>query len=261
MTGIRFGYADSSLGQLHYAECGTGAPVVLLHQTPRSWDEYREVLPLLGVTHRAIAMDTAGFGRSAPPAEHGIEHYAAAVLEFLDALGLNRVSLVGHHTGGVVAIEVAASAPERVDRLVLSSTPWVDAASREARAKRPPIDHVPVSEDGEHLTTLWQRRQGFYPKGRPDLLTRFVRDALVLGDDVEAGHHAVGRYRMEERIGKVSAPALCIGASADPHVFPQLDALSSRLNNAKVVIVEGGMVPLMEEHAEEVVRVIARFLT
>ncbi|MBK1784893.1 alpha/beta fold hydrolase [Prauserella cavernicola] len=261
MRRIRFGYADTSLGQLHYAECGSGEPVVLLHQTPRSWDEYREVLPLLGATHRAIAMDTAGFGNSAPPAEHGIEHYAAAVLELLDALGLEKVSLVGHHTGGVVAIEVAASAPERVDRLVLSSTPWVDAASREARVDRPPIDHVPVSEDGSHLRTLWQRRQGFYPERRLDLLTRFVRDALTLGDDVEAGHHAVGRYRMEERAGEVRAPVLCLGASADPHTFPQLGALSSRFNAAEVVIVEGGMVPLMEEHAGEVVRVIARFLT
>jgi pimeloyl-ACP methyl ester carboxylesterase len=46
-------------------EHGTGEPVLLLHQTPRSWDEYRDVLPLLGANHRAIAMDTLGFGASA----------------------------------------------------------------------------------------------------------------------------------------------------------------------------------------------------
>lgn len=110
---IRRGYADTAYGQVHYAECGSGAPVVLLHQTPRSWDEYREVLPLLGGTHRAIAMDTIGFGASAPIAEHSIETYAAAVVAFLDALGLQRTALVGHHTGGVIAVEVAAAAPGR----------------------------------------------------------------------------------------------------------------------------------------------------
>ena len=48
---------------MHYAECGRGPDTVLcLHQTPRSWDEYRETLPRLGERYRAIAMDTPGMG-------------------------------------------------------------------------------------------------------------------------------------------------------------------------------------------------------
>jgi len=259
MTGIRMGYADTSRGQVHYAECGSGTPVMLLHQTPRSWDEYREVLPLLGRTHRAIAMDTIGFGGSAPIAEHSIENYAAVVVEFLDALGLERTTLVGHHTGGVVAIEVAARAPDRVERLVVSSTPYVDAAAREMRRGRPPIDHVEIDPDGGHLTELWRRRRDFYPTDRPDLFTRLVRDALQVGADVEKGHEAVGRYRMEDRIGLVGCPVLCIGASADPFSFPELTSLSSRFNSATVAVIGGGMVPLMEMYPSEVVELIARF--
>ncbi len=45
--GVRFGYADTSFGQLHYAEQGRGPVILLLHQTPRSWDEFRELIPLL----------------------------------------------------------------------------------------------------------------------------------------------------------------------------------------------------------------------
>ena len=65
---IRRAFADLSVGQVHYAECGAAPapPVLLLHQSPRSWTEYREVLPLLGQRYRAIAMDTVGFGDSAP---------------------------------------------------------------------------------------------------------------------------------------------------------------------------------------------------
>ncbi|WP_395103873.1 alpha/beta fold hydrolase [Actinomadura sp. SCN-SB] len=258
---IRFGYADTSRGQVHYAECGDGPPVVLLHQTPRSWDEYREVLPLLGRTHRAIAMDTIGFGASAPLADHSIETYAATVVEFLDALGLAETALVGHHTGGVVAVEVAARAPERISALVLSSTPYVDADARKARENRPAIDAVEPDPEGRHLTELWGRRQPYYPPGRPDLLTRFVRDALVLGDDVEKGHEAVARYRMEDRIGLVRCRTLCLGASADPFVFPDLRVLSSQLNRATVAVIEGGMVPLMEQRSPEVCDVIVRFLS
>jgi pimeloyl-ACP methyl ester carboxylesterase len=259
---IRRGYADIAYGQVHYAECGSGAPVVLLHQTPRSWDEYREVLPLLGRSYRAIAMDTIGFGASAPLAEHSIEHYAAAVVAFLDALGVQRTALVGHHTGGVIAVEVAAAAPGRIDRLVLSSTPYVDAEARERRRHRPPIDLVKMDSSGAHLAVLWQRRQAFYPADRPDLLTRFVRDALVLAaDDLEAGHDAVGRYRMETRIGLVRCPVLCIGASGDPYAFPELGPLSGHIEGAEVAIIDDGMVPLMEERAREVAELIMRFLT
>jgi pimeloyl-ACP methyl ester carboxylesterase len=261
VSGIRRAYADTSRGQVHYAECGTGAPVVLLHQTPRSWDEYREVLPLLGATHRAIAMDTIGYGGSARLAEHSIEVYAATVVEFLDALNLPAVALVGHHTGGVVAVQVAATAPARVSRLVLSSTPYLNAEIRDGRRDRPPIDRVQVRPDGTHLTELWRRRQSFYPPDRPDLLTRFVRDALILGDDVELGHEACTRYRMEERIGLIRCPVLCIGASADPHAFPHLRPLQASLPQAEVAVVEGGMVPLMELSSDQVVNVIARFLT
>ena len=56
-------------GPVSYAEAGAGtaAAVLLLHQTPRSWDEYRDVLPRLAAGgYRAIALDTPGFGASAP---------------------------------------------------------------------------------------------------------------------------------------------------------------------------------------------------
>ena len=52
-------------GTIHVAQAGSGKPVLLLHQTPRSWDEYRDVVPLLGESFHAIAMDTIGFGDSA----------------------------------------------------------------------------------------------------------------------------------------------------------------------------------------------------
>jgi pimeloyl-ACP methyl ester carboxylesterase len=258
---IRRGYADTTFGQLHYAECGAGAPIVLLHQTPRSWDEYREVLPILGRSHRAIAIDTVGFGASATLASHTIEAYACSIVGVLDALNLRRTVLVGHHTGGVVAVEVTAQVPERIERLVLSSTPYVDEPGREMRRRRPPIDHVDVDPDGTHLVELWQRRQRYYPAGRADLLARFVRDALALDPaDLEKGHQAVAGYVMEDRIGSVRCPVLCIGASADPHGFPELAKLTAALPNAQVAVVEGGMVPLMEAHADEIAKLILEFI-
>jgi len=261
---IRRAFADLSVGQVHYATCGDAdAPaVLLLHQSPRSWAEYRAVLPLIGARQRAIAMDTAGFGDSADggvPAS--IEQWARVACELLDALGIERADVVGHHTGGVVAIELAAAFADRVRGLVLSSTPYTDEAFRHARAQRPPIDEVAPSQDGTHLAALWQKRQGFYPPLRPDLLEAFVLDALKVGPRVEEGHRAVASYRMEDRIGGVTQPALIVRATHDPFAAPHAAELQHRLPQARIVDIEGGMVPLPDQMPEAFARAVLDFLS
>ncbi len=259
---IRRAFAELSVGQVHYAECGDReAPaVLLLHQSPRSWAEYRAVLPLIGTRRRAIAMDTAGFGDSADggvPAS--IEQWARVACELLDALHIQKADVVGHHTGGVVAVELAAAFLERIRSLVLSSTPYTDEAFRRARAQRPPIDEVAPSEDGSHLTALWQKRQGFYPPGRPDLLEAFVRDALKV-ERVEEGHRAVASYRMEERIGRIAQPVLIVRATLDPFAAPHAVELQHHLPHARIVDIEGGMVPLPDHMPQAFARTVLDFL-
>jgi pimeloyl-ACP methyl ester carboxylesterase len=258
---VRRGYAGEAGAQIHYAACGEGPAVILLHQTPRSWDEYREVLPVLAAAGLgALAPDTVGMGGSDPaPGGDTIEAYAAGVLRFADLMGIERFSLVGHHTGGVIAVEVAAQEPRRVERLVLSSTALVDAANRERRRARagPGVDEVVVRDDGGHLLELWQGRAGFYPEGRPDLLQRFVADALRVADP-HAGHLAVGRYEMERRLPLIDAPTLVIGHRRDPHAFPAFEPLAAALR-AERSLIEDGMVPL-EFTAATFAALVAGFL-
>ncbi len=262
----RRAFVDLSPGQIHYAECGdAGAPaVLLLHQTPRSWREYAQVLPLLGVRYRAIAVDSVGFGDSAPAKwAPSIERWAGVAVELLDALGIAQAHVVGHHTGGVIALELACARPDRVARLVLSSTPYTDAAFRAARAARPPIDHVEPSTDGSHLMALWQTRQAFYPAGRPDLLEAFVCDALKTGGDVEGGHRAVASYRMEDRIGQLRATTLLIRAPEDPFAASHAAELMRHLppaTRARVRDVPGGGVPLPDQLPAEFAQAVLEFL-
>lgn len=260
---LRRAFADLSVGQVHYAECGApdAPPVLLLHQSPRSYAEYRAVLPLLGERYRAIAMDTAGFGDSAAgdvPASIG--HWAQVACELLDSLKLAQAHVVGHHTGGVIALELAAAFPQRVRSLVLSSTPYTGAAFRRARADSPPIDQVEPSEDGSHLAALWQRRQGFYPAGRPDLLQAFVLDALKASGQLEDGHRAVASYRMEDRIDRVRQPTLILRAPEDPFAAPHAKELLQHLPQARVVDIAGGMVPLPDQLPEPFARAVLEFL-
>ncbi|MGW4796016.1 alpha/beta fold hydrolase [Nonomuraea sp. NPDC004297] len=263
-TSIRYGYADTPFGQLHYAEQGTGRPLLLLHQTPRSWDEFRELVPLLADGRRVIAMDMIGFGGSAKvPGPHTIELFATGALALLDALGIDRTDLLGHHTGGVVAVEIAASAPGRVDRLVLSSTPWADSRYRAGHADEPKVDNAVSAPDGSHLRALWDQRRPYYPRPGTDLLDRFLHDALTPGLDPAEGHRACSRYYMEDKIGLITAPVLLLGATADPFALPQLEPLRRNLTGAesvRSVVIEDGMIPLMEQKAPEVAAVVAEFL-
>lgn len=258
---IRRGFVDTSEGQIHYATVGQGKPVLFLHQTPRSWDEYRDVLPIIGKKYWAIAMDTVGFGDSYKPEKEGsIEDYARGVILFLNTMGINRTSIVGHHTGGVIAVEVVATHPERVDKLVLSSTPYVDAEDRERRKTRPPIDEVQFKEDGSHLIELWQKRMGFYPKNRPDLLTRLVIDALKVGERMEEGHRAVSRYRMEEKVILIKAPTLVMAGTEDWSSFPRIKPLADSIKGSETAVIEGGMVPMVDQMPEEFAKAVLNFL-
>ena len=263
MTAIRRAFAELPSGQVHYASCGDPArpAVLLLHQTPRSWAEYREVLPLLAPAHHVIAMDTPGFGDSVPlRTAASIEGWAAVAVALLDALGIPRAHVVGHHTGGVIAVEIAAAFAPRVASLVLSSTPFTGESFRRARRASPPIDAVEPSTDGSHIAALWQRRQAFYPPQRPDLLEAFVRDALKVSGDLEAGHRAVASYRMEDRIGLVTQPALLLRASDDPFAAPHALELASRLPRARLVDIAGGMVPLPDQLPQAFAAAVLAFL-
>jgi pimeloyl-ACP methyl ester carboxylesterase len=254
---IRRGYADTPYGQLHYAESGRGPALLLLHQTPRSYDEFREVQPLL--PGRVIAMDMLGFGLSADlPKPQTIEQYAAGAFALLDALRVTTAVVLGHHTGAAVAVEMAAVEPARVRALVLSSPPWTGPEYRAAQVR---VDDVDTDADGNHLTELWRWRQPYYPLDRPDLLNRFIRDALAV--DPAEGHRACHRYRMEDRVGLVTAPVLLIGASADPFAMPNVAVLREQLTAARRVssdVIEGGTIPLMEQAPQDVAELVRDFL-
>jgi pimeloyl-ACP methyl ester carboxylesterase len=246
-----------SHGSLVYAEAGAGPAVLLLHQTPRSWDEYRDVLPLLAAGgFRAIALDSPGFGASAPlPGEPTIERWAQTARHGLDALEIASVSVVGHHTGGVIAVELAAQQPERVSALVLSSTPLTDA---DYRARPPDESKVDAADDAEGLR---RSRADFYPVDRPDLLDRYVADALKAGSRAQAGHRAVGVYEMDRALGRLGMPTLLIGATDDPFAHPQLARLRDALPDAEVLEITGGMVPLPDGWPEAFAAALVSFLS
>lgn len=230
---IRHAFADTRWGQMHYVEAGPAdaEPVLLMHQSPRSVDEFRDVIPILAERFHVIALDSLGFGWSVrPPAPASVEEMAQAAAAVLRvALDGAPAHVVGHHTGGVVGVELAAAEPELVASLLLSGVAWVDQERREKVAQRPSIDLVERKPDGSHVWELWRKREYYYPADRPDLLERLLIDQLSVLDEVEAGHLAVNDYHMEERIGLVAAPTLTVCGELDSFCLPDLEPLAAAL--------------------------------
>ncbi|MCW4459861.1 alpha/beta fold hydrolase [Microbacterium sp. MPKO10] len=259
----RRAYADTPFGQVHYAEEGAGTAIVMLHQAPRSLDEFAEVQRELVPEFRTIAVDMPGFGASYHvPAPQTIESMSRGVIALLDSLNIENAVLLGHHTGAAVALDVAATEPERVGVLALSSMPWL-GPERRARDHSVGLDIVERREDGSHLMKLWSLRQPHYPAGRPDLLDRFMHDALVPGLDPAEGHRACDRYVMEERIGLVRCPTLVLTGGADPFAAPAVPHILDGLTGAacvEQVTIDTAMIPAMEQRPETVAHHVREFV-
>lgn len=246
-----------AVGQLHYARAGTGPVIILLHQTPRSWDEYREIIELLKGKFTLIAMDLPGMGAStAPKSQASIATYADAVIYLAEHLGIDHCTLCGHHTGGVVALAAASRRPDLFSSLILSSTPWIDRSEIERRAGKTPIDTVTRTSDGDHLTQLWNQRRPYYPAGT-EFMDRFICDALKARSPDE-GHRAVGKYDMETPAKKIECPVLIVEHAKDPFASKHTQSLIQAFPQATLHSIAEGHVPL-EATAPEFAAIIERW--
>lgn len=109
---------------LHYLSAGDGPlALVLLHGIGGAAAMWREQLPVLGRDGtRAIAVDMPGYGRSAPCTPYTFERFAELLVEMIDTLDAQRVIVLGHSMGGMVAQTLYAVAPDKVQGLVLTCT-------------------------------------------------------------------------------------------------------------------------------------------
>jgi len=101
--------------RMHYLEAGEGPPILLLHGNPTSSYLWRNVIPHLDDMGRVIAPDLVGFGRSdKPEIEYTFQDHYRYVEGFIDALGLEDVTLVGHDWGSVLGLNYARQNEENV---------------------------------------------------------------------------------------------------------------------------------------------------
>ncbi|WP_406306709.1 alpha/beta fold hydrolase [Streptomyces sp. NBC_00879] len=181
-------------------------PVVLLHALGEDATDWDLVAVALAAGRRVYALDLRGHGRSDWPGEYSLELMRADVIGFLDALALDRVDLIGHSMGGIVACLLAEDHPRRVNRLVLE-----DVAAPRPRAKT-----TTTRPEGE-LTFDWDM-------------------VLAIRKQIDEPPRA-----WLERLGLITAKTLVVGGGPRSHV-PQdgVAELGRLIPGARVVTIAAG---------------------
>jgi len=118
--GERFAQVDGL--RIRYLEEGKGPEVLLLHgaslgSSADVWE--RNLGPLAGRGLRAIAFDQPGFGGSDDPADFSVAYRRRFILQFMDALKIQKASLVGHSQAGGMAVSLALEHPDRIFKVVV----------------------------------------------------------------------------------------------------------------------------------------------
>lgn len=125
----------------NYHDTGSGETVMLIHGSGpgvTAWANWRLAIPTLAERYRVIAPDMLGFGYTDRPANvtYNLDTWLGHTVAFMDALGLDKVNLVGNSFGGALSLALTIRHPERVSRLVLMGaagvsfelTPGLDTA-------------------------------------------------------------------------------------------------------------------------------------
>lgn len=275
------GYVETAQGQVHYWREGAGAPVLLVHQTPRSSRMYSLLGPLLAHRHTVLAIDTLGAGASAPlPAGSQIEDVAGVAVAVLDALGFDRTHVFGIHSGAAIAAEIAAGSPQRVDRLMLYGLLAIEDSEREAALSTRMDDSskfTPAS-DGSYLMRMWAwahhqvARQAWTNGAPPQMklspeasqyIERCLLDLAQARDAMDIMHRAVFNYAWKARLPLIEAKALLIegdGAFESP-LARRTDRLLGLIDGSADATIPGADANVAEWRAQDLAKVILDFLS
>lgn len=263
---MRRAYADGPFGQIHYQFATEGRPLVLLHQAIMASGQFDNVFaPLIAHGFAPIAIDMPGFGLSdAPPVQPAIADYARCVPPVLDALGIGRAAVAGHHTGALVGTEFALAAPERVEALVIHGAMILPDEERKALA-----DDICGRElafaaraHGEHLVDVTRIRE-MLCEGRigPDRITDYVVQAMQayrMGA-YAYGHSAAFAYQHAGPMQRLDLPVLLLSNTGDM-THPWAQAARALRPDFAYAEIAGGGIDICDEEPQEWADAVARFL-
>ncbi len=261
-------YATSQDGvRLHYQVTGraSGPPVLLIQglgADKHGWDLQRLAL---AYTHRTVAFDNRGAGRSDKP--HGtytLDQMAADAIAVMDDAGVQTAHVVGASMGGAITQVLALSYPERVRSLTLTCT---SCRNHEWRRQLLTSWGVVARQKGTLAMTGQAARWVIGPRSFRRLLPAigwlgplaFGRPAHAFAAQVEA--ILAADETMRDRLGTIEVATLVVVGNQDI-LTPRGDSeeLADLIPTAELVVISGAAHGVMVEHASTYNRVLVDFL-
>lgn len=225
VAGVRARYVEEGRGN-------PGPPLILLHGFQAGADYWLPyTLPALASEHHTIALDLPGFGYSTRLAEPGLSSYARFIGSFIDALGFEKIDLLGHSMGGEVAIATAAAYSHRINNLVLVDSAGLPRSSPEWR--------VPLQMFSDASSRHWR----LYP-----LMLRLGARATALRDGLDILRHE----DVTDLLARLTMPTLVVWGSRDRIVPLEHGAfMAKRIPNARLALIRGaGHMPFYQKPAQ-----------
>lgn len=224
---------------LSYAEQGTesGPAVLLLPGPTDSWRSYEPVLDRLPHWIRAIAVSQRGHGDSdKPDSGYAVEDFAGDVVEFLNALEIDRAVLVGHSGSCLVARRVALDHPARVAGLVLEASPTslcTDAARQFVSSVVVGLAD-PIDPDFARSFVADTSSENV----APEVVDMLVADILKVPARVwHAMFSGLLDYDDTRELTRVGAPTLLIWGDDDALVSREMqEVLADRIPHAELIV-------------------------
>ena len=247
---------------------GQGSAILLLHGFGAAINWWDNVAPALAVHHRVMRADLIGHGGTAAPTiGYSIMRQAQLAAALLDKLDVNHVTVVGHSMGGEVAVALAESKPERIDRMILIDSPPTADTTFTIMTK---IYLMPVvGEMLFHLESDEAIRKGLAQGFAPNfsIPERFVADLRQLTYRAfRTAHNESVAYRTArapyQRLASITPTPrlLAIFGSLDAIVPPENAKLFEAVPGAKIEMIKGVGHSPMVEAPTETVKLIEDFL-
>lgn len=230
--------------RLSYTVRGDGPPVLLIQGVGIHGDGWRPQVDALASRYCCLTYDNRGVARSQPAGTVSVEEMAGDALALMDARGWDAAHVAGHSLGGLVALEVALRAPERVRSLALLCT---FARGREAARS---LRMMWIGMRSQVGTRRMRRRAFLEIVMPPEILAGADRDALAaelaplfghdLGDSEPVTRRqlsAMRAYDAAPRLGELAAiPTLVVSAEHDLIAPPALGrALAAGIPGARFI--------------------------
>jgi pimeloyl-ACP methyl ester carboxylesterase len=263
--------------RLHYAECGSGEPIVLLHGNGSLIQEFLAsgLVSRLARSHRVILFDRPGYGFSERPRKRAWSPAAQAELfrKAMEQLGVDEVHLLGHSWGTLVAMEWALRHPAGVRSVSVLSGYFFPTLRPDVALASVPV--VPILGDLIRLTVVPLLARLFWPKllralfGPAPTPPRFqeVPRALVLApralraSAAESAMMIPAAGALRSRYSTLVAPLLIIAGDGDRIVDTarQSRRLHGLLPKSRLVVIDGAGHMVHHTRPEKTAEVIAAF--